>query len=64
LNYSKGTATSPNKNMYELLSHGEHISTTKIVGIPLFNSRTSIITPIMEENLDFVPLPIMERNIP
>jgi len=54
---------SANTNMYELLSNEEHIPTTKIVGIPMFNSTSTISTLILEENHDFVPSPTVESNI-
>jgi hypothetical protein len=53
----------PNKNMYELLSQGENIPTSEIIGNPIFDARKAIIEPIMEENHDCVASPSIKINI-
>jgi hypothetical protein len=62
-NGPQGMKTSPNRNKYEILLDGDNVPTLKIVGIPMFNARSNIIPIILEENIDFVPSPIVEINI-
>jgi hypothetical protein len=60
----KGVGASPSSNRYEILSHGDNVPTSEIVGIPLYNVGTSLEFLIMDENHDFASSLKVERNIP
>jgi len=46
-----------------LISRGESIPTTKIIGISLFNTSPNIVSLVIEENHEFIPSHVVESNI-
>jgi hypothetical protein len=56
---SQGKYISPSRNKYVIISQGEHIH--KMIASPYTNNGTSYEIPILEENLESNPLPILKK---